>query len=192
MKNLIVLFTLILMITLVLSCEDNPCYANFSTIGKDFIAYEKYQKITMIDTNNVVHHLVQTKYIRDFQESCGILACSNDFRERYEVEYKSASDETWGFHLCLYSKYCDQGDFEIFNISNKLSDKYDTNTWIFFENTNILRIKYDFIDVNGITFSDVYELTGYIDKGTLTILYNHQYGIIQILFPNNKSIDLIL
>ena len=61
----------------------------------------------------------------------------------------------------------------------------------FYVELDLIEIKYDSIMMNGVTYYNVYELSGYHNDEIITMLFNHQFGILQITFPRNKKITLV-
>jgi hypothetical protein len=175
---------------LFVSCDD-PCYQHFSTQELQFLAYEKDQSIIMLDTNNVVHPMKQTGYRRELVESCGSFGCSGDHKEVYEIEYRSTLNTDWGFNLNLYARSCNGTTAYLSICSDDLSS-YKPDRWIFDADPDSLKINYETIIVNGVTFYDVFELLGYYqDDKRVTMLFNEEAGIIQITFPTGKKMMLV-
>ncbi len=187
MKGLFFYFSFLV---LFVSCDD-ACYQHFSAREMQFMAYEKDQSTTLLDTNNVVHPMKQTRYRRKLVESCGSFGCSGDHKEVYEIEYRSTLNPDWGFNLNLYARSCN-GTAAYLSICSDDLSSYKADRWIFDADPDSLEISHETIIINGVTFYDVFELSGYYqDDKQVNMLFNEEAGIIQITFPTTKKIMLV-
>lgn len=183
----------VLLISFVLvnwSCGE--CSQYLSEPELQFVAYARGQTMSLRDTNNVVHPMEQIKYRRELFESCGSIGCSNEHSEVYEIEYRSSLDQAWGFSLQLYAPSCGGNSEASFFISSDNLKSYQADRWIFSIHPDEEKIKYPTIDINGSTFENVYEFSGYYNNAPIIMLFNHQFGILQITFPRNKAIALMV
>lgn len=182
--------TILIFILLLSSCTD-PCYRHFTDLELQFVSYDKNESLSLIDTNNVVQTMHQTKYRRELFESCGSVGCSGENLELYEIGYRSNTNPDWGFNLNLYTESCNSNNNGVLFISSDNISSYKADRWIFYVELDLIEIKYDSIMINGVTYYNVYEFSGYHNDEIITMLFNHQFGILQITFPRNKAITLI-
>lgn len=181
---------LISIVSVSASCTE--CHQYFSEQELQFVSYTKMQVISLVDTNNVVHLMEQIKYRRELFESCGSVGCSGEHNEVYEIEYRSSVDHNWGFSLQLYAPSCGGNSESYLFISSDNLKSFFPDRWIFSVKPDLAQIKYPSIVINGSTFSNVYEFSGYYNNEQIIMLYNHQFGILQITFPGNKSVSLVV
>jgi len=190
MRRLIIISFLVFIGFIVNSCREQ-CYKYFSEQELQFVAYDENQSLSFLDTSNVVHPLRQTKYRRELFEGCGSVGCSGEHREVYEIEYRSTVDLDWGFNLALYVLSC-HGELEsYFSVVSDNLKSYHKDRWIFSTKPESEKIKYDSIVINGSTYNSVYEFSGYYHNDKITMLFNHQFGVIRISFPDNQEIALV-
>ncbi|MFC6996192.1 hypothetical protein [Rufibacter roseus] len=166
------------------SCITPPADYNKFTEGElDFVSYHEGQSIKFIDTNNVVGIYKQTEYERYFYEFNGMMGPTNTFQEKYRVTFSGAGYLFVALGAEVIS-YPGAGGLNIqFN-------NYTVSGSAVFSPRLSSKV------INGITYKDVYSIrafkpgTPYLSD-TATMYYNREHGVIQLLFPNGKSITRI-
>lgn len=170
---------------LLLSCTKDKTYRPFSEKELDFVSYSPEQTIRLIDTNNTVHTLVQDTLKREFSEFIGIYGRTHDFHETFFVQYSSTIEPSLGFSIGLSGKFY---SYTLGELSIRFGN-YLINTIV-----DSLKPSIPTLTITGTTYSNVYSLKAYEygwsqnNTDTATMYYNRQYGVIQLLFPNGKSI----
>lgn len=180
----------ILMITILLlgvySCKkDKPVYRSFSEQELEFVSYAPGQTIKFIDTNQVIHTFLQDHFYRAFDEFVGMFGNTGDFQEEYEVAYNTSSSTSLYLTLFLYGGFYPYTPGEL--VIDFCTYKVQTNT-------AALLPAIDATTINGQTYTKVYSIKMYKNgavannSDTATLLYNRQYGVIQLKLPSGKTI----
>lgn len=174
----------LLLLTACFSKKDNY---PFSETELDFLAYDEGQNLSFIDTSGVTHALLQHEYKRDFYEVIGILG-SQGFYERYKLAYRPANENQPVLRLSLESHMSELNiDFFGYTINALVDPPFSHPS---------LAIIHESIAINGNSYEDVYTLTATrypeINKAdTATLFWNKEYGILQLLLPNGKSVTRV-
>ena len=172
--SIYLLFTIIL----TASCKKKR-YQSLSGSELEFVNYSKNQALKFIDTSNNIHSLIQSMYVREYQEQIGLYGRTGNYLELYDVSYYSnTSNSIHLFTTVGWSSpsvkigFCEYGCFLVpDSISHKL-DLFSLNG-ITYKNVNLIKVY-----KNGVPNSN----------DTATIFHNREFGIIQLLFPSGKRI----
>jgi len=164
--------------TFFISCTKELCKAPFSDKEKQFVSYVKDQPVKMMMQDSTVVNFNQISYQREFAKNCG-KSCTSE-SETFNVVYRSNWFE---FHVNLDAGACtNYGSFSVISDDMK---SYNPDRWIFAEQTTKLAVKYPTIAINGIYYSNVYEIQGWDkDSNKIYLLYNQSSGVIRITFAN--------
>lgn len=168
------------------SCKkDKPVYKPFTDIELTFVSYSTGQNIKFIDTNNLSHNLSQSHYLREFAQFTGLSGKSNNFQEKYEVSFYSNNSSDLYLKLFLYGQFHPYTpgeliiDFSNYKVLCRADSLYSVINSIIINNNNYENVYSFKAYKNGIIVNN---------HDTATILYNKQYGVIRLLFPNGKTI----
>jgi hypothetical protein len=163
------------------ACKKQEVYHAFTSQEEDFISYRKDQPLKFVDTSGVTQTLSQLYYRREYLQVRSGFLPSGIFYEWYNVDYFCA--EKTNFSLGVSASAPPYHWVEInFELYNRII------------NLDSLPEKKDNILINGSGYNGVYRMK--MNKGygllntadTATLFYNKEYGVIQLLFPNGKSI----
>lgn len=185
MKAKIVTIIIVLLITVGFSSCDKKKYFPFSEKELEFAAYAEGQKIRFIDTSHVLNELEQTHYSRIYIDFPGLFV--TDFIEKYYVEYSPVLSRTVPLSLELYGKGPDNGGGVLLRFFGYYSSA----------NPDSLAAANAPVTINGRNYVGVYSLKaykqgpGFAKTDSAIIFFNKQYGVIQMLLPNGKSITRV-
>lgn len=167
------------------SCEKDPNYIRFSEKELDFVSYKEGQMIEFIDTSGHINVLKQQDYNRDFFELFGFFGSHDEFVEQYWVSYGALSG---GMSLYLSVEAEKGGLGPGFSLS--VNDFRNENWLSSFALPEII------MDVNGRAYENVYAIKLYkvqnISKtDSATVFWNRQFGLLQMMYSNGKSITRV-
>ncbi|MEX2336410.1 MAG: hypothetical protein WD555_03970 [Fulvivirga sp.] len=171
------------------SCFNDSQYYPFSEKELDFVSYEEGQTLKFIDTSGITHILMQNKYKHKFDEVIGIYG-SYGYSEEYEVSYTMQnSATTW------HNVYLATGLQSILNI-----DLWGFGIYTMADPPGTprpLEVSYASLTIADKTYVNVYAFKASKQYGpqntrdTATLFWNREYGAIQLLFPNGKTITRV-
>lgn len=192
-KRKLILF--LLGITFLGACSQKPEYFSFSPKYLAFVPYTKNDlHLILHDTSGVVKSLQLTAFERRFTEQRSIYGGTNDHYEEYSIFYKIPGfdpeeymDVRWNLSNFPGPH---KGDITL------TLNRYEQYQFLFDPDT--IEVSYPEIKIEGYTYKDVYELTGYYQGhpdaeshnpfSAVTIKINQEYGLLELLFPDNKHI----
>lgn len=178
-------FSSILSLASCLSANDddmNPLSGN----ELDFVSYEQGETIKLEDTTGFVHQMDQSAYGNKFTQRTGWWG-SVGFYETYRVRFTST--DSAHFYLAVdvdaHSSY----------LYVRLSG-YTAEIIVEPRSSNVepLQKNYDTYIIDGKSYNDVYTLKMFKafeskdSPDTAKLFWNREYGAIQLLFPDGKTI----
>lgn len=164
-----------------LSCKKDKTYFHFTDKQLVFVNYSQGQQLKFIDTNSVLQPLKQDSYKREFREQLSFFGGTAAFTETYQVSY-IAPNNSIGMQVHVASP------------SGALS--LEINSYWSYAPLVIdsLQPALSSLVISGKTYDDVYLLKLYKNAlyvnstDTATLFINKQYGVIQLRYPNGKTI----
>jgi hypothetical protein len=185
MKTEIVLMAVALLVLVGFSsCDEDEEKIRFTEKELGFVSYEKNEDFKVIDTSGVVQKLKQKEYSRRFHETSGFLIYN---QETYRVSYLSDGAKAISLSLYVSAQIDDYrgGDLAIRMLG-----------MVAFAQPNSLPAPTASIAVNGTEYKNVHVVKAQPAFTTVpwpeaTIFWNREYGFIQLVLPNGKSITRI-
>ncbi|GAA4311582.1 hypothetical protein GCM10023183_30400 [Nibribacter koreensis] len=150
------------------------------------MSYEEKETFKLIDSTKAIHQMSQSLYDRYFFEWIGFFGSSNEFQEVYQVSYGSDGPSPIDLSVNLES-YIGEGhsaydlriqinEFEVYASPNKLTPSVVP------------------LEIMGRPYNRVYSLKAYslkvpnVIQDSAIVLWNREYGLIQLQFSNGKTI----
>ncbi|QHL87759.1 hypothetical protein GU926_10090 [Nibribacter ruber] len=166
----------------VAGCTKKDKYYRFSEKELDFVSYSQGQTLKFLDTLGQVQTVPQLVYRREMVDvTYWSLWGGREFLEQYEVRYSSGQGISLDVSLEAGSLTSGYGfSLMVNNFWRDLTPEEEVASPV----PTV---------INGQTYQNVYTFTAYPTSGgykkdSATVFWNREYGLIQLLYSNGKSI----